>query len=89
MSYTFEEMKSMVSDKVTKEEMDRVDTKMDAIEAKLKAELMKIKGVDPDINKEDFGLNGRDIPDNVNKHNSLWDAEIIKLCYERLMKEGV
>ena len=48
--------------------------------------LMKIKDVDPDISREDFGLNGRDVPSDVNKHNALFDAEIIKLCYERLMK---
>ena len=48
--------------------------------------LMKIKGIDPDINREQFALNGEDIPSNVAKHNSLWDAKIIKKCYEKLIK---
>lgn len=44
--------------------------------------LMKIKGVDPDISREDFANleSGRDI-----KHNALWDAKVIKACYDRLM----
>ena len=42
--------------------------------------LMKIKGVDPDINREGFaGIEGR-------KHNALHDAKIIKACYEKLIK---
>lgn len=41
--------------------------------------LMKIKGVDPDINREEFaGIEGA-------KHNALHDAKVIKACYERLM----
>jgi len=48
--------------------------------------LMKIKGIDPDINREKFALNGKDVPNNVAKHNSLWDAKIIKKCYEKLIK---
>ena len=44
------------------------------------ATLMKIKGVDPDINREDFAgiLKG-------SKHNSLHDCLVIKKCYEKLM----
>lgn len=42
--------------------------------------LMKIKGVDPDINREQFaGIEG-------NKHNALHDAKVIKACYEKLME---
>ena len=43
--------------------------------------LFKIKGIDPDISREEFV---KDI--NIkNKHNSLYDAEIIKECYEKLI----
>jgi hypothetical protein len=43
--------------------------------------LFKIKGIDPDISREEFsGVNGK------NKHNSLFDAKVIKLCYEKLIK---
>jgi hypothetical protein len=43
--------------------------------------LLKIKGVDPDINREKFaGIQGK-------KHNALHDAEVIKACYEKLVKE--
>ena len=42
--------------------------------------VFKLKGVDPDINREEFaGLPGN------NKHNALWDALVIKACYEKLM----
>lgn len=42
--------------------------------------LFKLKGVDPDINREDFvGL------ESETKHNALWDAKVIKACYEKLM----
>ena len=42
--------------------------------------LFKLKGIDPDINREEFcSLSGD------NKHNSLWDAKVIKKCYEKLM----
>lgn len=40
--------------------------------------LFKLKNIDPDINREEFArLNSED------KHNSLWDAKVIKACYER------
>ena len=43
------------------------------------ATLMKIKGVDPDINREEFaGMDG-------DKHNALHDARVIRACYEKLM----
>jgi len=41
-----------------------------------------VKGVDPDVNREVFaGVEGK-----YQKHNSLWDAKIIKLCFEKLIK---
>ncbi|WP_079709789.1 3'-5' exoribonuclease domain-containing protein [Paraliobacillus ryukyuensis] len=41
--------------------------------------LFKIKGVDPDINREEFaGIDG-------DKHNALHDAKVIKTCYEKLI----
>ncbi|MFE4569961.1 3'-5' exoribonuclease domain-containing protein [Paenibacillus chitinolyticus] len=41
--------------------------------------LMKVKGVDPDINREEFaGIEGE-------KHNALHDARVIKACYEKLV----
>ena len=44
------------------------------------ATLFKVKGVDPDINREEFaGLEG-------SKHNALHDARIIKVCYKKLMR---
>lgn len=44
--------------------------------------LFKIKGIDPDISREEFiegSVKGE-------KHNSLYDAEVIKACYDKLMK---
>lgn len=42
--------------------------------------LMECKGIDPDINREEFaGMSGA-------KHNALHDAKVIKACYERLMQ---
>lgn len=48
--------------------------------------LFKIKGVDPDINREEFALSSPsgDVPEN--KHNALWDAKAIKACYEKLIE---
>ena len=44
------------------------------------ATLMKIKGVDPDVNREQFaGMEGT-------KHNALHDARVIKACYEKLIE---
>jgi len=42
--------------------------------------LFKIKGINPDINREEFV----NINNPNDKHNSLWDAMVIKLCYEKL-----
>ena len=43
--------------------------------------LFKIKGVDPDVNREEFV----GIKNAKNKHNALFDAVVIKKCYEKLM----
>lgn len=54
--------------------------------------LFQIKGVDPDISREEFAdgyisTEGKSIkPDFINKHNALWDAYIIKACYDRLIE---
>lgn len=44
--------------------------------------LMKIKGIDPDISREEF------IDESIDgvKHNSLYDAKVIQACYNKLMK---
>lgn len=43
--------------------------------------LFKIKGIDPDINREEFvNLKVK------NKHNALHDAKVIKECYQKLIK---
>lgn len=43
--------------------------------------LFKAKGVDPDINREQFS----ELTDGSQKHNALWDAKVIKACYDKLM----
>ena len=43
--------------------------------------LFKIKGIDPDISREEFS--GYDKKDN--KHNALFDSEVIKACFEKLV----
>ncbi len=48
--------------------------------------LMKMNGVDPDINREEFASEAVSIIEGEHlKHNALWDAKVIKACYERLM----
>ena len=44
--------------------------------------LFRVKGIDPDISREEF------INDSVKgrKHNSLYDAKVIKACYEKLIE---
>lgn len=44
----------------------------------------KIKGIDPDISREDFTNVFPE--DNQLKHNSLYDALVIKACYDKLTK---
>ena len=43
----------------------------------------KVKGIDPDINREEFCAEL--IEGEAQKHNSLWDAKVIKWCYEKMM----
>lgn len=42
----------------------------------------KIKGIDPDINREEYS----GLKDGAIKHNALWDALVIQACYDKLMK---
>ena len=42
--------------------------------------LFKMKGIDPDINREEFA----GVEKSTKKHNALYDARIIKRCYEKL-----
>jgi len=44
--------------------------------------LFKIKNIDPDISREQF----TETTDILSKHNSLYNAQIIKKCYDKLMK---
>lgn len=56
--------------------------------------LFKLKGIDPDIDREAFSgadkfLNSRYLNANLKKHNSLWDALVVRECYLKLIeKEG-
>lgn len=49
--------------------------------------LFKIKGVDPDINREEFAFSTeKNFKDGqAGKHNALWDAKVIKNCYNKLL----
>lgn len=47
--------------------------------------LFKIKGVDADISREEF-CGFSEIKEVQNKHNALFDAKVIKMCYERLIQ---
>lgn len=42
--------------------------------------LFKIKGIDPDISRENFS----DIKEVERKHNALHDAKVIKACFDKL-----
>ena len=42
--------------------------------------LFKAKGIDPDVNREEFS----GITEGAKKHNALWDAVVIKSCYQKL-----
>ena len=47
--------------------------------------LFELKGVDPDINREEYA---REIERfHKNKHNAEWDTWVIRKCYERCMNE--
>lgn len=43
--------------------------------------LFKAKGIDPDINREQFS----GLTEGAKKHNALWDAIVIQSCYNKLM----
>jgi len=43
--------------------------------------LFKVKGIDPDINREEFS----EMTNGSQKHNALWDAKVIKMCYDKVM----
>lgn len=45
--------------------------------------LFHLKNIDPDINREKFS----EILGDSKKHNALWDAEVIKACYHKLMEK--
>lgn len=51
--------------------------------------LLQIKNIDPDINREEFINHEIDFyafpKDKDFKHNALWDALVIKKCYEKLI----
>lgn len=44
--------------------------------------LFKAKGIDPDISREFFAFD--ELPYGAKKHNALWDAKVIKACYNKL-----
>lgn len=44
--------------------------------------MFKLKGIDPDINREEFAQ----FKSTKNKHNALHDAKIIKACYDKLIQ---
>lgn len=47
------------------------------------ATLFKMKGIDPDINREYFAGTWDESISEF-KHNAIWDAKVIKKCYEKL-----
>lgn len=51
--------------------------------------LFKIKGIDPDISREEYAGDNLDLIDHLEgqllKHNAMWDALVIKACYDKLM----
>lgn len=48
--------------------------------------LMKAKGVDPDINREDLAFGAeKALVSGMSKHNALWDAKVINACYEKMI----
>jgi hypothetical protein len=50
------------------------------------ATLFKVNGIDPDISRKEFS--GIDQYFTYREHNALWDARVIKACYEKLMSEA-
>jgi len=45
--------------------------------------LFKVRGIDPDVNREEFA----EMTDGGPKHNALWDARVIKACYDKMIGE--
>jgi hypothetical protein len=50
------------------------------------ATLLKMKGVNPDVPREELAFTGNP-PQSYRKHHALWDARMLKRCFERLMQE--
>ena len=48
--------------------------------------VFEMKGIDPDVSREKFGCG--EVYSEMPKHNALWDAKVIKMCYERLFGVG-
>lgn len=61
--------------------------------------LFEIKGIDPDISREDFSVKetldkykvispNKSFPEKngLRKHNAFWDACVIRMCYDKLIK---
>jgi hypothetical protein len=51
--------------------------------------LFKLKGIDPDVNREEFATEvsaNKDLIEITLKHNALWDAHVIRSCYNTCMK---
>jgi len=46
--------------------------------------LFKERGIDPDTSREEFASSIMDVHSVSNKHNALYDAEIIRLCHMKL-----
>lgn len=46
--------------------------------------LLWSSGVDPDVNREEFA--GQIKSDSTKKHNALWDAKVIKRCFNKAVK---
>ena len=44
--------------------------------------LFKIKGIDPDVNREKFA----EMTNGSQKHNALWDAKVIRKCYLKAIR---
>lgn len=45
--------------------------------------LFKIKGIDPDISREEYAECNKE----TQKHNALWDAKVIQICYNKLINQ--
>ena len=44
--------------------------------------LFKVMNIDPDISREEYS----ELKEGKLKHNALWDAKVIKACYDKLIK---